>query len=365
MPHYAGVDWATRTHAVCVVDAFLTQADLAEATRREYGKYLSRLATRLGADRPLATITADELEAAITDLWGATKPRTWNQRLAVVGSFLAFVRWRGWPMAPASDLTLNLDRRRVKVDRTRVPTPTELERFWAKQHIPLMVKVFTRLQYETAARATELLSADIADLNMDNRRLRVTSKGGDIEWVYFQSGSARNLPRLLRGRTSGPLFVTRLRPGPARPLPPTSARHRAGQVSRVKGAQTPSPERDLARQRAVLDAFLAASRAGDFEVLVAVLHPEVVVRADFSPSRPRRSAVTRGAAAVARQALQGARPAAPGTPGPGQRCRRRHPHHGRAALCRVRLRHRRGQDRPDRRGRRPRPRRTARRPRPR
>jgi integrase len=79
-----------------------------------------------------------------------------------------------------------------------------------------VVKVFTRLQYETAARATELLSADIADLDMDNRRLRVTSKGGDVEWVYFQSGSARNLPRLLRGRTSGPLFVTRLRPGPAR-----------------------------------------------------------------------------------------------------------------------------------------------------
>ena len=79
---------------------------------------------------------------------------------------------------------------------------------------------------------------------------------------------------------------------------------------RVKGAETPSPERDLARQRAVVDAFLAASRAGDFDALVAVLHPDVVVRADFSPSRPRRSAVTRGAAAVARQALQGASPAA-------------------------------------------------------
>ena len=79
---------------------------------------------------------------------------------------------------------------------------------------------------------------------------------------------------------------------------------------RVKGAETPSPERDLARQRAVVDAFLAASRAGDFDDLVAVLHPDVVVRADFSPSRPRRSAVTRGAAAAARQALQGGRPAA-------------------------------------------------------
>jgi len=83
---------------------------------------------------------------------------------------------------------------------------------------------------------------------------------------------------------------------------------------RVKGAEPPSPERDLARQRAVVNAFLAASRAGDFDALVAVLHPDVVVRADFSPSRPRRSAVTRGAAAVARQALQGASPAAQAHP---------------------------------------------------
>jgi integrase len=82
--------------------------------------------------------------------------------------------------------------------------------------VPLLVKTFTRLQYETAARAAELLSADICDLDMDNRRLRVTSKGGDTEWVYFQSGAARLLPRLLRGRLSGPLFVTDLRPGPAR-----------------------------------------------------------------------------------------------------------------------------------------------------
>src|SRR5919106_3318867 len=90
---------------------------------------------------------------------------------------------------------------------------------------------------------------------------------------------------------------------------PEAARQLASRARRrVKGAETPSPERDLARQRAVVDAFVAASRAGDFDALVAVLHPDVVVSADFSPSRPRRSAVTRGAAAVARQALQGARP---------------------------------------------------------
>jgi RNA polymerase sigma factor (sigma-70 family) len=79
---------------------------------------------------------------------------------------------------------------------------------------------------------------------------------------------------------------------------------------RIKGAEIPAPERDPARQRSVVDAFFAAGRAGDFHALVAVLHPDVVARADFSPSRPGSSMVIRGAAAVARQARLGASPAA-------------------------------------------------------
>jgi RNA polymerase sigma factor (sigma-70 family) len=48
---------------------------------------------------------------------------------------------------------------------------------------------------------------------------------------------------------------------------------------RVRGA-VPAPDADAARQRAVVDAFLAAARRGDFQALVAVLHPDVVLRAD-------------------------------------------------------------------------------------
>ena len=40
------------------------------------------------------------------------------------------------------------------------------------------------------------------------------------------------------------------------------------------------PDTDLTRQRRVVDAFLAATRAGDFDALVALLHPDVVLRAD-------------------------------------------------------------------------------------
>jgi RNA polymerase sigma-70 factor (ECF subfamily) len=90
---------------------------------------------------------------------------------------------------------------------------------------------------------------------------------------------------------------------------PTAARQLASRARRrVKGAEIPDP--DLARQRAVVDAFFTAARGGDFDALVALLHPDVVLRADFGPSRPAASMVVRGAAAVARQARLGANPAA-------------------------------------------------------
>jgi RNA polymerase sigma factor (sigma-70 family) len=90
---------------------------------------------------------------------------------------------------------------------------------------------------------------------------------------------------------------------------PTAARQLASRARRrVRGAEIPDP--DLARQRTVMDAFFVAARSGDLDALVAVLHPEVILRVDSGPSRPGASRVVRGAAAVARQARLGANPAA-------------------------------------------------------
>jgi RNA polymerase sigma factor (sigma-70 family) len=73
---------------------------------------------------------------------------------------------------------------------------------------------------------------------------------------------------------------------------------------RVQGA-TPSADPDLGRQRRVLDAFLAASRGGDFEALVALLHTDVVLRVDSGAlvRGAAASKVVRGAKTVAEQAL--------------------------------------------------------------
>jgi RNA polymerase sigma-70 factor (ECF subfamily) len=77
---------------------------------------------------------------------------------------------------------------------------------------------------------------------------------------------------------------------------------------RVRGAAVPSPDRDIARQREVVDAFFAAAHRGDFDALVAVLDPDVVLRSDAGAARPDVSVMVHGAAAVAGRAAMFAQP---------------------------------------------------------
>ena len=70
---------------------------------------------------------------------------------------------------------------------------------------------------------------------------------------------------------------------------------------RVQGAAT--PDTDLTRQREVVDAFFAAARDGDFDALVAVLDPEVVLHSDGGTLRPAASVMVQGAETVAGRAM--------------------------------------------------------------
>jgi RNA polymerase sigma factor (sigma-70 family) len=94
---------------------------------------------------------------------------------------------------------------------------------------------------------------------------------------------------------------------------PSAARQLASRARRrVQGAAN-VPDADLTRQREVVDAFLAAARNGDFDALVAVLDPDVTLRADSGAVPAGASREVRGAAAVAKRAAKGraraARPA--------------------------------------------------------
>jgi RNA polymerase sigma-70 factor, ECF subfamily len=84
---------------------------------------------------------------------------------------------------------------------------------------------------------------------------------------------------------------------------PTAARQLASRARRRVQGAAPVPDSDLSRQRQVVDAFFAAARGGDFDALVAVLDPDIVLRSDGGPTRLGATVVVRGAENVARQAL--------------------------------------------------------------
>ena len=80
---------------------------------------------------------------------------------------------------------------------------------------------------------------------------------------------------------------------------PAAARKLASRARRRVQGATPSPGTDLARQREIVRAFLAASRHGDFDALLELLHPDAVLRADPAATVMGATGLVHGASAVA------------------------------------------------------------------
>ena len=86
--------------------------------------------------------------------------------------------------------------------------------------------------------------------------------------------------------------------GPIVDRSPTAARQLASRARRrVRGA-APTPDADLARQREVVEAFMTAARGGDFDALVAVLDPDVVLHADLGDDKYRPASTLRNLVAA-------------------------------------------------------------------
>ncbi len=216
------------------VDRFLASARCRNlTTRRSYGGTLDRIAEQLGAGRPLREVTGDELGQTLAQMWGNAAASTWNQRRAAVSSFLAWCAKNGYP-APV--LPAGVERQPEQRDETRSVDRAAVERLLTRRDIPLREKTLWRMLYETAARANEILGLNIEDLELDARRARILAKGGATEYVYWASGTAHLLPRLIRGREAGPVFLSeRRRAPPAVPIPRTCARTPAGPASVTTG----------------------------------------------------------------------------------------------------------------------------------
>jgi len=174
------------------------------AYRADVGRFLAFVAT------PLPAVTLGDLQTfadalAQQDLAPSSRVRT----LAAIKSLLAFGQRTGYlPLNVGAALKLPPKKDRLA---ERILSETQVHRILALEPSKRN-QALLRLLYESAARANEILSLDVADLDLPNKRARVRSKGGAIEWVFWQTGAALLLPRLLSGRTTGPVFLADRQP---------------------------------------------------------------------------------------------------------------------------------------------------------
>lgn len=178
-----------------------------QATHRAYGTAYRVLQRHLGDDTSMAQIGPQRLGEAFTAQWADARPSTWDARRGAVYSFLNYCQAQGW-ITSATILMAAIPTRRVAPDRDRALSRDQLEELFTSSRFPLRDRLLWRVLYETAARSSEILALDVPDLDMPNRSARVRRKGGALDIVVWQTGTARLLPRYLQGRTDGPLFVT-------------------------------------------------------------------------------------------------------------------------------------------------------------
>ncbi|MFF2744236.1 tyrosine-type recombinase/integrase [Kitasatospora sp. NPDC058048] len=198
-------------------------------TVRNYGIALGKTAEHLGEGRPLAAVADDEIGGALELLWGSSAVNTWNARRGAVLSWTGWCAERGYdgPAVPAWAKRLP-----PPDSDTPVRSKKAIDRLIARRDVHLREKTLWRMLYETCARSEEILDVNIEDLDLAGRRAPVKSKGAKpkvrrrgtvradyvLETVFWDAGTARLLPRLLKGRTRGPVFVTHRRPGPGKML---------------------------------------------------------------------------------------------------------------------------------------------------
>src|ERR1035441_10154499 len=189
------------------VDAYLATLGGAEqeGTRRVYGRVLRRVAGEFGSGTVPGEISADRFAAWFGQQWGDRAPATWNVALDAIRSAAAYWGQQGWIAADPSRM---LRRRRPRPDRSRALSRGDVEQLLTREDIGLRDRTLWRMLYETAARSAAQLGLDVEDLDLPNRRARVRRKGGAVDVIVWQTGTARLLPRLLKGRKSGPVFVT-------------------------------------------------------------------------------------------------------------------------------------------------------------
>lgn len=207
--HAAGVPGFSAA-AEAFVRAHVDARAWSAGTETKYRQTLTALSGHLVAtdlEHDLAVLDgpagARQLADAFAAAFGASAPATVTRHRSTVRSALAWWRECGWIH---TDPTTGWATPRVVVDDTRALSRAQVAALFDLA-APIREKTLWRMLYETAARASEILTLNVEDLDPGGRRARVISKGGATEWVFWQTGTARLLPRMLAGRDAGPVFL--------------------------------------------------------------------------------------------------------------------------------------------------------------
>jgi len=190
------------------VEAFLVTLDHPESrgTRRVYASTLRALRAEFGDVTDTGILEPRQVATWFTRQWGHAAPSTWNRNLDAIRSAQRY--WQDQQWMNATDLTSVLRRRQRGADRSRALSRVDVERLLTREDIAIRERSLWRMLYETAARSAEVLRLDVEDLDLPNRKAKVRRKGGAIDVIVWQTGTARLLPRLLKGRRTGPVFLT-------------------------------------------------------------------------------------------------------------------------------------------------------------
>ena len=201
--------------AEAFVRAHIDARSWSPATAVKYRQTLAAMAGQLaGSDvgHDLAVLDgpagAHQMAEAFAAAFATSAPATLARHRSTLRSAVSWWQECGWirtdPMAGWATP-------RVVVDDTRALSRAQVAALFALA-APIREKTLWRMLYESAARAGEILNLDVADLDTAGRRARVVGKGGATEWVFWQTGTARLLPRLLAGRATGPVFLANRSP---------------------------------------------------------------------------------------------------------------------------------------------------------
>ncbi|MEX3105963.1 MULTISPECIES: hypothetical protein [unclassified Streptomyces] len=157
---------------------------------------------------PIAAIDDPALPEVLAELTAARADgmdaETVNQELSIARKAIGWWQRQGWI---DGDPTVGIERRPAPPDRTKALAENQIAALW-RLGIALREKTYWKMLYESVARADEVLCLNVEDLLPGDKRGKITAKGGATEWIHWQSGTAQLLPRLIAGRTRGPLFLT-------------------------------------------------------------------------------------------------------------------------------------------------------------